>query len=181
LGAKTILRNLKLDNHTARAARGAFEHHINNDFTGYPKLVYDQRPTTLFSKIISIVDTFDALTSGRLYLKKSLEPDKVLKKMLYQMKIKFDTFLLKIFTNIVGSYPAGSLVLLSSEEIALILTNNDKASGRPFVKIVGDKDGLLESPIWADLAQPDQGRREVLRLIDPDRYGLNAKDFILED
>lgn len=181
LGAKTILRNLKLDSHTARAARGAFEHHINNDFTGYPKLVYDQRPTTLFSKIISIVDTFDALTSGRLYLKKALEPDKVLKKMHYQMKIKFDSFLLKIFTNIVGMYPAGSLVLLSSEEIALILTNNEKEPGRPFVKIVGDKNGVLESPLWVDLSQPDQGHREVLRLIDPDRYGLDSRDFILED
>ena len=54
---------------------------INNDFTGYPTLKYDKRNTTLFSKIISIVDTFDALTSGRVYLKKTITPDKVLKKM----------------------------------------------------------------------------------------------------
>jgi len=65
---------MKLDINTARAARGAFEHHINNDFTGYPILHYQKRIPDLFSKIISIVDSFDALSSGRVYLKKAIPP-----------------------------------------------------------------------------------------------------------
>ena len=69
LGAKTILRGLKLDIYAARAARAAFEHHINSDFTGYPVLHYARRRQNLFSRIISVVDTFDALASGRVYLK----------------------------------------------------------------------------------------------------------------
>jgi len=159
IGAKTILRNMKLDVHTARAARGALEHHINNDFTGYPRLKYKKASTNLFSRIISICDTFDALTSGRVYLKEPIAPDKVLQKMHYQMNRKFDTFLLKIFNNIIGIYPSGSLVLLSSDEIALVLTNNDNDKSRPFIKIVGNKDGLLDDPIWVDLSMPDQGIR----------------------
>ena len=71
LGAKTILRNLKLDIHTARAARAAFEHHINSDFTGYPVLHYARRRPDLFSRIVSVVDCFDALSSGRVYIKQS--------------------------------------------------------------------------------------------------------------
>ena len=181
LGAKTILRNIKFDTHTARAARGAFEHHINNDFTGYPALKFDKRNTTLFSKIISIVDTFDALTSGRVYFKKTITPDKVLKKMHYQMKIKFDPFLLKIFNEIIGIYPAGTLVQLSSDEIAVILTNNDKDISSPFVQIVGDRDGLLDEPIWVDLSSELEVNRKIVRQIDPAEYGLNIKDFILND
>ncbi|HEX2896645.1 MAG TPA: HD domain-containing phosphohydrolase, partial [candidate division Zixibacteria bacterium] len=150
LGAKTILRNMKLDLHTARCARGAFEHHINNDFTGYPQLKYKKRITNLYSKIIAIVDSFDALTSGRLYVKKPIPPDEVLKKMHYQMSVKFDPFLLKVFTNVVGIYPAGSLVLLNTEELGLILTNNEKDPAAPYIKIVGNKDGLLKDPIWVD-------------------------------
>ena len=170
LGAKTILRNLKFDVHIARAARGAFEHHINHDFTGYPLLKYQQRPHNLFSKIISIVDTFDALSSGRVYLKKSIPPEKVLKKMQYQMQIKFDSFLLKIFNDIIGIYPAGTLVLLTTDEIALVLTNHDTDKARPYVKIVGNKDGLIENPIWADLSLTENDERRIIRKIDPERY-----------
>ncbi|MDZ4723245.1 MAG: HD domain-containing protein [candidate division Zixibacteria bacterium] len=181
LGAKTILRNMKLDVHTARAARGAFEHHINNDFTGYPSLRYQQRAPDLFSKVISIADTFDALTSGRVYLKKAMGPDVVLKKMSYQMKVKFDPFLLKLFSNIIGIYPAGTLVLLTTNEIALVLTNNDTDRSRPYIKIVGDEKGLLADPLWTDLSQLEHAGRKIARQIDPERYGLDLKSFVLED
>jgi HD-GYP domain-containing protein (c-di-GMP phosphodiesterase class II) len=181
LGAKTILRNLKLDTHTARAARTAFEHHINNDFTGYPTLHYDRRPPNLFSRIVSVVDTFDALTSGRVYLRNNLTPDAVLKKMRFQMKAKFDPFLLKIFNDIIGIYPAGSLVLLTTDEIALVLTNNENEPLRPYVKIVGDRGGLIPEPIWADLSQAEHAHRKLVRQIDPERYGLNIRDFVLDD
>lgn len=181
LGAKTILRNLKFDTHTARAARGAFEHHINKDFTGYPMLRYKKRPHNLYSQIISIVDTFDALTSGRVYLKKLIEPEDVLKKMQYQMKVKFDSFLLKIFNDIIGVYPAGTLVLLTTDEIALVLTNNDTDKSKPYVKIVGDKQGLLDKPLWVDLTLEENSHRKIVRKVYPERYGLDVKDFILED
>jgi len=181
LGAKTVLRNLKLDAHTARAARAAFEHHINADFTGYPMLHYRKRPLNLFSRIVSIADSFDALTSGRVYLRKAFLPDEALKKMHYQMKVKFDPLLLKIFNDIIGIYPAGTLVLLTTDEIALVLTNNEKDKARPYVKIVGNRQGLLETPQWIDLSLPEHAERRIVRMVDPVRYGLDIRDFILKD
>lgn len=181
LGAKTILRNLRLNEHTARAIRGALEHHINADFTGYPMLRNEKREPNLFSRMISIADTFDALTSGRVYLKKSIPPDEVLRKMLYQMKIKFDPFLLKIFNDIIGVYPAGTLVLLTNDEIALILTANESDRARPYIKIVGNRDGLIDPPEWVDLSLPEHCERKIVRRIEPERYGLDIKDFILRD
>jgi HD-GYP domain-containing protein (c-di-GMP phosphodiesterase class II) len=180
-GAKTILRNLKFEIHTARAARAAFEHHINADFTGYPTLRHQKYPHNLFSQIISIADTFDALTSGRVYLRKAFAPDQVLKKMHYQMKVKFDPLLLKIFNDIIGVYPAGTLVLLTTDEIALVLTNNEKDKARPYVKIIGTKEGLLETPEWVDLSLPEHTHRRIVRMIDPSRYGLDIRDFVLSD
>ncbi|MFQ5499063.1 MAG: HD-GYP domain-containing protein [Candidatus Zixiibacteriota bacterium] len=181
LGAKTILRNLTLDIHAARAARTAFEHHINNDFTGYPVLRYKNRRPILFSRIVSIADTFDALSSGRVYLKKSIPPDIVMKKMRYQMKIKFDSLLLSVFNDIIGIYPSGSLVLLTTDEIALIITGNEQQPARPYVKIVGDSSGLMTQPVWADLSLPENDHRKIIRMIDPKRYGLDIKQFILQD
>jgi len=181
LGAKTILRNLKLNEHTARAARMAFEHHINSDFTGYPVLHYARREADLFSRIISIVDTFDALTSGRVYLKKSIPPDVVMKKMRFQMTVKFDPFLLKIFNDVIGIYPAGSLVLLNTDELALVLTTNEADKARPVIKILGDRDGFFDKPHWADLTSAENSHRSIVRLVEPERYDLDMKDFILQD
>jgi HD-GYP domain-containing protein (c-di-GMP phosphodiesterase class II) len=180
LGVKTILRNLKVDVHTARAARAAFEHHINTDFTGYPMLHYDRRPANLFSGIVAIVDTFDAMTSGRVYMKKQFTADVVLKKMRYQMQSKFDAFLLKIFNDIIGVYPAGSLVLLTTDEVALILTNNESEPLRPYIKIVGNREGLLDDPLWVDLSLPEHYKRKIVRMVEPERYGLSIRDFILD-
>jgi len=181
LGAKTILRNMKFSANAARAARGAMEHHINGDFTGYPLLRMDKRPTNLFSKIISIVDSFDALSSGRVYMKKKFSPDEVFRKMRFQMQIKFDPFLLKIFNDIIGIYPAGTIVLLNTDEIAVVLTNNETDKARPFVKIVGNHDGLLEKSKWINLSQLEHHHRQIVRIIDPDSYGINVKAFVLQD
>ena len=100
--------------------------------------------------------------------------------MRFQMTNKFDPFLLKLFNDIIGVYPAGSLILLTTEEIALVLTNNDNDPLRPYVKIVGDRNGLLGEPIWLDLSLPENADRKVVRQIDPERYGLNIRDFVLD-
>jgi hypothetical protein len=86
-----------------------------------------------------------------------------------------------LFNDVIGVYPAGSLVLLSSDEIALILTNNEKEPLRPYVKVVGDRSGLLAEPHWVDLSLPEQADRKLVRQIDPARYSLNVRDFILSD
>jgi hypothetical protein len=72
-------------------------------------------------------------------------------------------------------------VLLNTEELALVLANNDTAKGRPAVKIIGNADGLYDTAQWIDLATPDQAHREIVRLVEPDRYGLDIKDFVLRD
>lgn len=180
LGAKTILRNLKFDRNVARAALVAFEHHINEDFTGYPALTA-RRPTNLFSKIIALVDTFDALTSGRVYMKKAIPPDEVLRKMMYQMNIKFDAFLLKMFVSIIGIYPAGTLILLSSDELAVVVQNNPENLARPVVKIVGDRKGPHTEYLTVNLMLVENAERKIVRIIDPKKYGIDIKSILLSD
>ncbi|MEE8576868.1 MAG: HD domain-containing phosphohydrolase, partial [candidate division Zixibacteria bacterium] len=181
LGSKTALRNLELDIHTARVARVCFEHHINADFTGYPLLRYGQRPSNLFSRIVAIVDTFDALTSGRVYIKHANTSDEVIRKMHYQMAIKFDALLLKTFTDVVGVYPAGSLVLLSTDEVALVLSHNEIDRTRPQVKIIGDRSGMFEEPIFAELTDGSSTDRYITRIIDAEKHGIDLSRIISAD
>jgi len=180
LGAKTIFRNLKFDTHVARAAVCAFEHHINDDYTGYPVL-NNRRSLNLFSRIISIADAFDALTSGRVYIKKAVPPDEAIRKLMYQMTVKFDAFLLKLFINIIGIYPAGTLVLLSTDELAVVSKTNRANLSRPAVRIVGDKRGPFQKYIDIDLSHADNARRQIVRIIDPKKYNIDIKSIILTD
>ncbi len=180
LGAKTILRNLKLDLHSARAALVAFEHHINSDYTGYPMLKKKQ-PTNLFSRIVAIADSFDALSSGRVYIKNRISPEEVLRKMMYQMTVKFDAFLLKLFINIIGIYPPGTMILLSSDELAVVSQTNPGNLSRPIVKIIGNNDGTYDEYIEADLSSSDNAGKSIVRIIDPDQYNIDIKSIILAD
>jgi HD-GYP domain-containing protein (c-di-GMP phosphodiesterase class II) len=180
LGAKTILRNLKLDHHTARAALVAYEHHINFDFTGYPMLK-NKRPTNLFSRIIAIADSFDALSSGRVYIKRQITPDEVIRKLMYQMTVKFDPFLLKLFVNIIGIYPPGTLVLLSSGELAVVSQANSSNLARPIIKIIGNKDGTYDEYVETDLSAAANADKNIIRIIDPRKYDIDIKSIILAD
>jgi HD-GYP domain-containing protein (c-di-GMP phosphodiesterase class II) len=180
LGAKTILRNMPYDRYTSRAAQVAFEHHINIDHTGYPVLKY-KKPVDLFSQVVSIADTFDALSSGRVYIKKSIPPDEVLRKMMYQMTIKFDPFLLKLFVNVIGIYPAGTLLRLSTDELVVVSETNPDNLSRPKVRIIGNKSGPLKEYVDLDLLRPENENRRVVRIIDPQTYNIDIKQILLSE
>jgi len=179
-GAMTIGKTLKLDRHMSRAMAVAFEHHINPDHTGYPRL-REPRPLNLYSRIVTIADSFDALSSGRIYIKDPIPPDEVLKKLMYQMHAKFDAVLLKLFVNIIGIFPVGSLVLLSNDNLAIVSKTNQDVLDRPCVRLIADKYGELAQPVDMDLAREEFGDIAIAKLIDESKYNIDLSKFILAD
>lgn len=179
-GAMTIAKSFKLDSHMSRAMAVAFEHHINPDYSGYPNLP-DKRPLNLYSRIVAIADSFDALSSGRIYIKEPIPPDEVLRKLMYQMKGKFDAILLKLFVNIVGIYPVGSLVLLSNKTIGVVSKTNSEDLHRPEIRIIADQQGEKTDPFWLDLNAEENKGIEIVRIIDPNKYGIDLSDYVFSD
>ncbi len=183
-GARALAQSFSMDRYTGRAMLVAFEHHKNLDGTGYP-YVNSERNLNLYSRIVAICDFFDALTSGRSYRKKALPVDEVILKMIQQTKVKFDPYLLKVFINIVGIYPVGSLLLLDTGELALVVQNNPEDLFRPEVKIIADRNGKKYPAPRTRLASYDDKNdryfRNVLHLVDPDKYGIDISGYILED
>lgn len=179
-GAMIIASTMRLDGHSARAMAAAYEHHINPDGTGYPPRS-EPRQTNLYSRIIAIADTFDAMTSGRVYIKHAMSHDEVLRKMTYQMAAKFDSFLLKLFVNIIGIYPIGSLVLLSDRSLGIVTKTNQAELSRPEIRLIADRNGRKAVPEWFDLADPANRSVDVARCLDPDQYGVNVTKYILSD
>ncbi|MEF9475958.1 MAG: HD domain-containing protein, partial [Candidatus Mariimomonas ferrooxydans] len=118
-GALAVFRMKGIDKSSMSAFICAFEHHINYDLSGYPKL-RNKITQHLFSRIITIADQYDAMTSSRVYSRIPIPPDKALSIIVERGGTQLDPALLKIFINMVGTYPLGSLVMLDTNELGLV-------------------------------------------------------------
>jgi HD-GYP domain-containing protein (c-di-GMP phosphodiesterase class II) len=124
----------------ARILVPMFEHHLKYDLSGYPHADW-KKPLTLFGKIISIADKYDTLTSSRVYRKSLLSPDRALGYMFDRAGKDYDPILIKVFINIMGVYPVGTLLKLDTGELALVVSSPSRDfSKRPLVCIL-EKDG----------------------------------------
>jgi HD-GYP domain-containing protein (c-di-GMP phosphodiesterase class II) len=182
LGAKTLLTiRRQYDAGLARAISMSFEHHLGLDGAGYPRVVNARKPD-LFSRICSIADAFDAMTSGRVYIKKPMGPDEALRKMVLRAGTVYDIFLLKLFINAVGVFPIGTLLLLDTHELAIVYRNNPEDLLRPRVRIFADRQGERMRPETVDLTRrhPETGKylRSVRHMVDPQKHGIDIQRFL---
>jgi HD-GYP domain-containing protein (c-di-GMP phosphodiesterase class II) len=157
----------------------AFEHHRGPDGSGYPP---SHRPPHLFSRIVAIASDFDALTTERPWRRAYL-PDEALGLMLSRKGTRYDPLLLKVFINTVGLYPVGTLVRLSTGELAVVVYSGAgdlERAHHPLVRLL-DADGRLGSTV--DLAERD-GRGAHLRSIvateEGEKYGYQGAHLIPE-
>jgi HD-GYP domain-containing protein (c-di-GMP phosphodiesterase class II) len=167
-----------------RSMIGTYEHHMKIDLTGYPKSVRPRR-MSIFSKIIAVADGFDAATSRRSYQTAPLQPDEVLREMWENPRRGYEPVLVKAFINLIGVYPAGTMVILDSYELALVQGANPNVEfvHRPVVRIISDTSGTLIHPgATADLAEKGEDGnflRSIIKVTNPDKYGVRVSDYFV--
>ena len=167
-----------------RAIHVAMEHHIKEDLTGYPRY-YDKADVNLFSKIVKVVDFFDAITTKRVYRTKIFTRSEALSLMLEQAASEFNPVILKAFVNLMGVFPIGSLVALNTGEIAIVfdLNPDPKLVLRPTVKLITDAAGNKIDGDTVDLSERDAATGRFLRTIskalNPADYGIEIADYFL--
>ena len=168
-----------------RSMTVAYEHHMKQDLTGYPKPIRP-RKLSMTSKIVAVADGYDAATSRRAYQTVPYPPPAVLQEMRDNPKRGMDPVVVKAFINLLGIYPVGTLVVLDTFELAVVYAANPnpEALSRPIVKIVSDASGvMLQPPLTVDLAIPDAGgefARTIIKTADPERYGLIVSDYLVQ-
>lgn len=168
------------DNMLADAIEVAFSHHEMYDGTGYPRGLSGDNISE-FSRIITICDVYDAITSDRVY-KKAQSSHEALRVLYENRESKFDAELVVEFIQCVGLYPPGSIVELNSGEVAIVLATNYKMRRFPKIMIVLDKDKKLCKETVLDLSsisKNDQVNTYLVKTTIPNgSYGVRLEEYI---
>ena len=183
-GALSLAKMRGITNLPGRMASASFEHHMNLDFSGYPKLNMAWK-LSMTGRILMIADCYDAMTSSRVYRREPMSPSKVLGFMFGKAGKSFDSTLLKLFMTCVGIIPIGSLVLLDTNEFAVVLKPaTDPADGEhPYVKVISDAQGTaIDNGPEIDLHEKDEAgqyRYNIIRLIDNAEHKFDTSRYFV--
>lgn len=157
-------------------------HHERFDGSGYPAGLAAEE-IGLFASMAGIVDTFTALISDRPYAR-AITASEALRVLNQARGTLFQSSLIDQFIQCVGIYPVGSLVELSTGDIAIVVDINRSRRLKPKVMLVAGPDKkALSKPVDLDLAMNAKmvGGEVVtiLRELPPSSFGLKLADFFL--
>lgn len=150
------------------------EHHIRYDGGGYPSRASARRPH-LLSRIVSVADAYDAMTSRRSYSSARL-PDEAMGLLTKSAGSVLDPILVRLFVTLMGVYPPRSIVRLSGGEVGIVIGANQQDIYRPVVRIVAGPTGELIQPTDIDLAE--QRELSVKSCIDPRSVNIDIDSYV---
>jgi putative nucleotidyltransferase with HDIG domain len=155
------------------AQRIVAHHHERHNGSGYP-LHLKGDTIDLPSRIVSLVNEYDNLCNpGNPAL--SVTPHEALSLIYAQQKALFDSRTLAVFVRLMGVYPPGSVVELSTGLFAMVVSVNSARPLRPHV-VVHDTAVPSSEALIFDLEQhPDVGIRRSLK---PQHLPRAAFDYL---
>ncbi|MGQ9647400.1 MAG: HD-GYP domain-containing protein [Thermodesulfobacteriota bacterium] len=182
MGTEIVMNMKDWGELSARLMNGTFEHHLKYDLTGYPRLTR-KRKLSLFGRIITLADFYDALVRPRAYNRYPYVSEKILGFMLERSGKDFDPALVKIFINMLGIFPLGTLVLLDSNEMGIVVEASEDSEmiDRPKVCLLYYGDGDYQRGEVVDLREVDEGsgafKRTIVKTLDPNDYNIHVAEF----
>ena len=158
----------------------AFEHHLRLDGTGYPFNV-KRRWLNLGTMLCSISDIFDAMRSQRAY-QQAFPTDRILAVLKRNDGTQFDQNLVRRFVQLLGIYPPGNLVRLSTGEVAVVSRVHAPDPYRPRVRVLFSAAGArLDLPYERNLwepARPGAQPDSIVSPLDAAQFGIDPLDFL---
>lgn len=135
-----ILKNLGISN---KALRICLEHHERIDGTGYPNNLKENE-IGILSKIVSIADVYDALTSNRSY-RAPLSAAEALDYIKLNINSTFDEILSKIFSKLIKSNPKDkSLISINPNILEINPQIHNTSLLRPTIKLINNSNSKLK-------------------------------------
>ena len=183
-GVETVMAMKEWGELSSRMIDAAFEHHLRYDLTGYPKPTQKRR-LTLFGRIIAVADFYDTLVRPRGGNRFPYVSEKILGIMLQRSGKDFDPALVKVFINMIGVFPLGTLVLLNTNEIGIVIQIQEDTEllDRPKVILLYYSDGEYHKGEMVDLREVDEPtgefKRNIVKTLDPNQYHINVAEYII--
>lgn len=163
---------------TKLAMVAAFEHHQHGDLRGYPRIgeTPQQHP---FSQIVAVADAYDALIASRVYYSVTTPPDQAIRVLLQKRGTAFDPVIVKAFVNMIGIFPAGTILKLDTGESGLVV-HQTRDLVRPRVLLLDRFDGSEKTDgLEVSLLETEGGRykRTAVATVDPAAAKIDVKRY----
>ena len=164
---------------TAATVDVAYAHHERMDGNGYPRGL-DASRIPYSAKIIAVVDAYDAINSDRIYSKgkSSLESLRIL---FDAAGSQFDEDIVGTFIRLIGIYPPGEIVELSSGEVGIIIgcPPDNKLKPRVLVVLDASKQACRERVVDMARSPKDyEGRDLRVRAVEcSGTYGIDIEHY----
>lgn len=157
----------------------ALNHHERPDGGGYPRGL-GLHELSEFSRIITIVDAYDAITSNRCYARE--QPSADAQKIIFQNRGgQFDEELALHFIQAIGPYPPGTLVELRNGMVGIVLAGKPRFRHLPTVLLLRDADKKPMDERTVELDRTDSGelsKEFLIQRTHPDgSFGLSVRDY----
>lgn len=109
------------------------QHHEMADRSGFPLRIGSERMTAA-ARVVALVNRYDRLCNpGRAHL--ALTPHEAVSLLFAQYQPKFDTTVLGAFVKMMGVYPPGSVVQLTDDRLAIVVSVNSSRPLKPRVHV----------------------------------------------
>lgn len=160
------------------------DHHERLNCSGYPNSSCGGE-ISYNAMVVSIVDVYDSVTMG--YEGKEIVSCTEALKTMYDWRNElFQGELVELFIQCLGIYPIGSVVVLNSHEIGIVVTFDEASRLAPRVMLIMDKDlNYYPSPKIIDLSKfkdkDDKYLYEIKKVVRPEDYNIDLKHHILEE
>lgn len=158
---------------------GVAQHHERIDGSGYP-LGLSGNGISIYGKMSAISDTYAAITKKRPYAQ-PVSPHDALQMLSNWSGTQFQADMVEHFIQSIGVFPVGSLVELSTGEVAVIVTHNKQKRLRPKVLIVSEPDKTpRKHPSVKDLIYDVSDNPVYIRRgLPSNAYGIDPSEYYL--
>lgn len=158
---------------------GIAQHHERMNGTGYPNNLPGDE-ISIFGRMSAIADTYAAVTKHRPY-SEAISPHEALQMLSNWSGTQFHAEMVEQFIQSIGVFPVGSLVELSTGEVAVVVTHSKLKRLRPKVLVVAEADKThCKHPGMRDLLYDvSENPAYIRRGLPSNSYGLDPSEFYL--
>lgn len=158
----------------------AHSHHEKMDGSGYPRGLLAHQ-ISRYAKIVTVVDTFDAITSERIY-SGAETPSQAFKVLRENSGTQFDKTIAAEFINWMGVYPVGSIVEMQTGEIGVVIRVHQEQKLKPRILLVTDEEKVKGFQKVVDLARMSvhsSGEAYQIKTVHPNgSFDIDTKEFV---